>query len=110
MEASVVPFPILYRQFVKSTTFDRFDQFLLSYGNFWLIYVAGTSYKEVIPAEGVPIIIDALKETKISEYGIQLMPIEVSKQAAKKYQARYKSLYTEAIIKNDIKKKLYDIL
>lgn len=110
METSVVPFPILYRQFAWSTTFDRFDQFLRSYRDFWLIYVAGTSYKEVIPAEGVPIIVDALKDAKINEHAIQLMPIEVSEQAAKKYQDHYKSLYAEAVIKNDIKKKLYDIL
>lgn len=110
METSVVPFPILYRQFAWSTIFDRFDQFLRSYSDFWLIYVAGTSYKEVIPAEGVPIIVDALKDAKINEHAIQLMPIEVSEQAAKKYQNRYKALYTEVVIKNDIKKKLYDIL
>lgn len=110
MKNCVVPFILLYKQFVNSTTFDRFDQFLLTHSKFWLIYVAGTSYREVISAEGVPIIVDKLKEAKIFMGAIQLMPVEVSNQVAKKYQDQYKSLYSEAVIKNDIKKKLYDIL
>ena len=110
MKNSVVPFVLLYKQFVNSTSFDRFDQFLLTHSKFWLIHVAGTSYREVIPAEGVPIIVDKLKEAKISIGAIELMPVDVSEQASKKYQDQYKSLYAEAVIKNDIKKKLYDIL
>lgn len=110
MDASIVPFMALYKQFVNSTRFDRFDQFLQSYGKFWLIHVTGTSYKEVIPAEGVPIIVDALRDAKISISTIKLMPIEASEQTAKEYQNHYKSLYAQAIIRNNIKKQLYDIL
>ena len=110
MEAVIVPFLTLYKQFVNSTSFDRFDQFLQSYSNFWLIHVTGTAYKEVIPAEGVPIIVDALKDAKISISAIQLKPVEASEQTATEYQKHYESLYAQAIIRNNIKKQLYDIL
>ena len=86
MEAVIVPFLTLYKQFVNSTSFDRFDQFLQSYSNFWLIHVTGTAYKEVIPAEGVPIIVDALKDAKISISAIQLKPVEASEETATEYQ------------------------